>query len=278
MADLSDVEQSIVSAVTQAVYPRGTASGSAVTQPCRIYRGWPSRHNLDADLRDGVANISIFSLPGEQNLTRYTTDWQELPSPKVNLTMTIAGVTVTVGGTPNCPLNAAILVNGKAFVYPLQANDTPTTVATALAALISSVTPATNIGHVITIAGAKSLTTRIGTVGLVIQEVKRQKKSIRITTWCNDPLVRDAIAKIVDPALATMTFISLPDGSAGRIRYERTAPDDMTQKALIYRRDLIYSVEYGTTNVQYGADVVSEIINLSGGLDTASPAIKTINL
>lgn len=275
---MSDIEQAICSAVTQAVYPNGTAAASAAMQPCRVFRGWPSRHNLDADLRAGMANISVFSLPGEQNLTRYSTDWQELPSPPITLIMTVSGQTVSISGTPRCPLNAAVLVNGKAFIYPLQATDTPTTIATALAALINAVTPASNTGPVITVPGATKLEERIGRVGSVIQEVKRQKKQFRITIWCNDPIVRDSFAKIIDPPLASMTFISLPDGSGGRIRYERTAPDDSSQKSLLYRRDLVYSVEYGTTNVQKAAEVVSEIINLSGGLDPSKPAIKTINV
>ena len=278
MADLSDVEQAIVSAITQMVYPNGTAGDSVAGQPCKVYRGWPVPANLDADMKAGIVNISVFPLDAEQNLTRYTTDWQELPSPPITLTMTASGSTVTVAGTPRCPLNAAVLVNSKAFIYPLQATDTPTSIATALAALISAVTPASSSGPVITVAGATKLETRIGSVGTVIQEVKRQKKSFRITLWCNSPLVRDAVARIIDPGLSGMTFINLPDGTAGRIRYERTHTDDVPQKTLLYRRDLVYSVEYGTTIAQTAAAVVSEIINISGGQDGNGPVIKTVNL
>lgn len=196
----------------------------------------------------------------------------------MKLTLKVVDNIVIVGGTPACPLNAAVLVNGKAFVHPLQATDTPTTIATALATLISSVITASNNGPVITVPGATKLAARVGNVGMVIQEVKRQKKSFRITIWCDTPLQRDATAKVVDPALASLTFISLPDGSAGRIRCERTHTDDVPQKAVLYRRDLVYSVEYGTTNVRRGPDVVSEVINLSGGLDPASPAIETVNV
>ena len=61
--------------------------------------------------------------------------------------------------------------------------------------------------------------------------------------WCNTPAIRDAVAAVVDPALSSLTFISLPDGTGGRIRYERAHPDDRAQKVLLYRRDLVYSVE-----------------------------------
>jgi hypothetical protein len=278
VSDLSEVETVLVSTVTQAIYPDGTAAASAVGNPCRIYRGWPVPGSLDADLKAGVVNISVFSLDQEQNVTRYTTDWLEIPSPPVRLTLTVAGNNVTVAGTPSSPLNAAVLVNQKAYVYPLQATDTPTSIATALAALINADTPATSLGPVITVTTFRTLQTRIGAVGTVVQEVKRQKKFFRITLWCNSPALRDAVAAVVDPALSSLTFLSLPDGTGGRIRYERTHPDDMAQKVLLYRRDLVYSVEYGTTNTQKAAEVVSEIITVSGGLDPTSPPVETINV
>ncbi len=278
MADQSDVESTLVALITQAIYPNGTAAASAGGQPCRIYRGWAARHNLDADLKAGVVNVTVFPLDPEQNLTRYPTEWQELPLAPIKLSMTVAGQTVIVAGTPTCPLNAAVLVNKKAYVYPLQAIDTPTSIATALAAVISADTSASSSGPVITVPGVTNLETRIGSVGTIIQEVRRQKKSFAITIWCNDPLVRDAVSKGIDPALAALTFINLPDGSGGRIRYERTHTDDVPQKALLFKRTLIYSVEYGTTISRTSAAVVSEIIEVSGGQDGNAPVIATINI
>ena len=54
------------------------------------------------------------------------------------------------------------------------------------------------------------------------------------------------MASIVDTALAAMTFIDLPDTSVGRISYRNTAVFDQSQSAILYRRDLVYSVEYPT--------------------------------
>jgi hypothetical protein len=278
MAELSEVEQILVSTITQLVYPNGTAAASAVGQPCKVYRGWPIPTNLTADLKANFVNISVFPLDVEQNLTRYTTEWQELPSPPISLTMTVTGQTVTIAGMPTCPLNVAVMVNSKAYIYSLQATDTPTSIATALAALISADTPASSTGPVITVPDATNLTTRIGAVGTVIQEVKRQKKSFRISIWCNNPLIRDAVARTIDAPLASLTFINLPDGTAGRIRYERTHTDDVPEKALLFRRDFVYSVEYGTTITQKAAEVVSEIINVSGGQDGNGRVIATINI
>lgn len=264
MPELSEVENVIVSLVTQVVYPNGTAAASATGDPFKVYRGWPIPGLLDGDLKAGIVNISVCPTDVEQNATRYSREWVELPSPPVTLTLTVAGNTATVGGTMCCPVNAAVLVDGKPFVYPVQATDTPTTIATALAALINAHRAASSSGPVVTVPGSPTLQGRLGAVGDVVQEVKRQKRGFRISVWCHDPLVRDAVAAVIDPALADLTFLSLTDGTAGRIRYERTHVIDGSQKVGLYRRDFHYSVEYATTITRKAAEVVADVVNATG--------------
>lgn len=260
MAELHEVEDLLVATIAQAVYPDGIAAASATGTPARIYRGWPQPAPLDADLKDGMVNISVFPLDQERNVTRHPTDWQELPQPPVHLTLDVSGNTVTVGGRVTCPLNAAILVNGKAYVHPLQATDTPTGVATALAVIIGG---ATSHGPVVTIPGGGRIEARVGAVGNLVREVRRQVRSFRISLWCPSPSVRDALAEVVDAALAPLTFLNLPDGTAGRIRYERSQVIDDLQKARCYRRDFVYSVEYSTTNVTTAAAVITPAVHIN---------------
>ena len=267
----------MVSVLTQIVYPNGTAADSATGDPIKVFRGWPIPAGLDADLKAGIVNISVFPMDAEQNVTRYPREWMEIPSPPITLTMAVAGQTVTIGGTPRCPLNAAIFVDGMAFVHPLQATDTPTSIATALASLIGT-WQASSSGPVVTVPGATKLQARIGAVGIIVQELKRQKKGFRISLWCNDPLVRDALAAVIDPALSDLTFLSLSDGTSGRIRYDRTHTIDNAQKVGLYRRDFDYSVEYATTNVQRVAEIVAENIDLATGTDEVNPVIKHITI
>lgn len=261
MADLNQIETVLVAAVTQAVYPTGTANPSAFTAPCAVYRGWPVPRNLDADLAAGKVNVSVYPLDTEQKTTRYPLDWQPLPIPVPSLTLTASDTTITAGGTPSSPLNAVATVNGVGYVYPVQAGDTLISVATALAALINADTPATSSGAVITIPAAYRLTARVGGVGTAIREIRRQKRNFMITCWCPTPALRDAVAPAIDAVLAGIEFLTLPDGSAGRLLYERSPVSDRVEREGLYRRDLIYSVEYGTTQTQSAAQIVEIDIN-----------------
>ena len=260
MAELADIESVLVATIAQAVYPNGTAGASATGTPARIYRGWPIPNQLDADLKAGTVNISVYPLDQERNLTKNPLDWIEVALPEVYLTLTVAGNTVTVGGMVTCPLNASVTVNGTAYAYPLQATDTPTSVATALSALIGP--GSSSSGPVITIPNA-TISAAVGAVGGIVQEIRRQIKSFRISLWCSSPPIRDAMASAVDSALAQLSFVNLPDGTSGRILYVNTHIDDAPQKALLFRRDFVYSVEYSTTNTTLGAAIVATQVNVN---------------
>lgn len=278
MADLADVENVLTAIIAQIVYPSGTGQASIINKPCKILRGWPIPANLDADLNAGTINISVYPRDVEQNKTRYPKDWQEIPFAPATLTLTAAGTTVTVGGTPASPSNAAVLVNGVPYIYPVQGGDTLTAIATGLAELINAATPATSFGPVITIPAAKQLSARVGIFGTIIRETRRQKRSFQITFWCSTPTQRDAIVPPVDRSLADIEFLTLPDGTAGRLLYERSPVSDRVQREGLYRRDLFYTVEYATTDTQSAPQIVTERFNQTGGLDPSAPTVKTFSI
>jgi hypothetical protein len=80
-----------------------------------------------------------------------------------------------------------------------------------------------------------------------MQEVRRQEQGFRITCWCPTPTARDTVASAIDLLLTGFRFISLEDNSHGRLQYKGTLVFDQSQDALLYRRDLLYNVEYCTT-------------------------------
>lgn len=260
MSDISDVETVLVTTLAAILYPNGTANASALGVDARIYRGWPTPDGLDTDLRAGKLNISVFPLPMESKETRYNLDWMALPPAAVGLTLSVIDDTVTVGGTPQAALNVALLVNGRSYVYPVQAGDSLTAIATGLAALVSQDTPATNNGPILTIPGAYSLTARVGGFNTIVQELGRQRRALQITLWCPTPALRDQAAKLVDPALRAMQTLLMPDGVAARFIYERSHVTDSLEREACYRRDLVYTAEYATTISQQAPAVT--VINI----------------
>lgn len=260
MADLSDVETALVALVTTALYTKGLASPSAVGTDCRIYRGWPTPAGLDADLRAGLVNITIFpdAAPG-QAMTRYTSDWHGVPVAPT-LSGSVAGNTVTFSGAAASGQLAGIRLTGHTFTYRTVDGDTPALVAAKLATMIRAGQLVHLAGSSLTIPGVANIVVRVVADSPALREIRRQSHDIRISFWCPTPTLRDSACTIVDTNLADITFLELPDTSVGRITYKATSAFDRSQSAILYRRDLIYSVEYPTIlSVSLAAMVFGEI-------------------
>jgi hypothetical protein len=249
MADQSDVENALVALVADALYPSGSGSPSLPGPDCRIYRGWPNSAALNTDLAAGIINVTVFPQgePG-RNTTRYWQQWQGSPG-QPTVTVTVSGVSVTIGGTVNPGQLVGILVNSSSYVYATLTGDTPETVAANLATAARADWIVNLSGATLTITGASGLLARVVANASVMQEVRRQEQRFRITCWCPTPTSRDISASAIDQLLVGFQFINLADGSLGRLQYHGTLVFDQSQDALLYRRDLLYDVEYPTTVV-----------------------------
>jgi len=246
MADQSDVETALVALASAALYPNGTSASSVPGVDCRIYRGWPNAAALDSDLRVGNVNVTVFPGQGTGRVTtRYQQEWMAtLASP--TLTAAVSGLTVSFGGTADAGQLAGILVNERAYPYRTQPGDTPASVAANLAAQARVDEIVQLSGTALTIPGASRLLARVVADAAAQKEVRRQTQTFRITCWCPTPGLRDTAAVAIDQALAEMSFIDLSDGTQGHLIYAGTTVFDQSQDALLYRRDLLYSIEYAT--------------------------------
>lgn len=247
MADQSDVENALVALAAGAIYPNGPGAPSVPGPDCRIYRGWPNSAALNSDLAAGRINVTVFPQgePG-RNTTRYSQQWFGSPV-QPTLTASVSGVLVTLGGNADPGQLAGILVNNVSYVYSTQTGDTPETVAANLATAARANWIVNLSGATIAIPGAGRVLARIVADAPVTQEVRRQEQGFRITCWCPTPGTRDTSASAIDLLLAGFQFIDLVDGSQGRLQYRGTHVFDQSQDALLYRRDLLYDVEYPTT-------------------------------
>lgn len=262
MADVQDVLDTVAAQVAGFVYPNGTGQPSVSGKAINVFPGWPMPNQIDADMPTGVADVSVYATPTERNTTRYQPKQKVMSIAAATVTLTAAGGTLTVGGvmpSPFTPHNVAALINGQAFIYPVQPADSLTSVATGLANLIAAQYPGTtNSGPVITLAaGVEAAVARVGTTGVVTTEWERQAQLFQITVWAPDPATRKAIGAAIKEALAPITFITMPDGYGARIRYVRNVLSDVAEKVHVYRRDLYYEIEYATTATEQVATVVA---------------------
>lgn len=265
MADLTDVSNTLVGLVASTVYPSGTAQPSAIGAQCRVGAGWPTSAQLDPDLANGIVNVSVAPANIERRTTRYMPSWQTIAESSPTVALTVAGNAVTVGGVLPSPVsqNVAIDVVGiGTFAYAVQPTDTATTVATALASLISAALPGTtSSGPTVTVLGVHTLTARVGAAATVGLETRRQLRVFRVIVWASTPTQRDVTAELIDVMLSQLDFIVMPDGFAARLLYHSSNVIDMQERADLYRRDLMYSVEYATTVEQQAPTVLAPQIN-----------------
>jgi hypothetical protein len=278
MADLSDVEQALVSTIASLLFSNtylpgayqaslamapwppagpGQSPSSPTAVTVRLYRGWPEAATLATDLAAGKAHVSVFPLDG---VTRDTSRFwpRTVPTTPIpaTVTVTVSGDTVTIGGTITANNVVGIQLGMpsqlQAYAYVVQASDTLASVAAALAAKI---TGATVSGAVITLPSALNL--RAGSFALqpALTEVRRQLQGFRVSAWCPTPAARDAVCKLIDTGLAGLRdsygnltrFLPLPDGSTAWIKYQHTGSNDYPARDRVWRRDICYGLEYPST-------------------------------
>lgn len=249
MADLSDVEKTVVTIVGNILVPGGVP---VLSYPVKIYRGFPSATKLDPDLQAGISHVCVNEAAGySRQIAGYIDQPTDSPGIKT-LTVAISGAArniVTFVGSANASQIAGIKVNGVAYGYAVLANDTPSTVAAALAALsiAGGVTPSIS-GPVLTFANGVRLDARTGAVGTSVLLPRYMASGIRIMVFAFSPDARDVICSYIDSQFAANNrFITLPDGQSSHMCWRNTYSDDMPQKELCWRRDLLYTVEYATS-------------------------------
>jgi hypothetical protein len=249
MADISDVELAVANTVTSILYPAGSAQASVIGALCRVYRGWPNSATLSADLSAGVVNVTVVAdNDSGRTTTRYLPELQ-ITSSHPGVAASTADQTITISGSPAIGDVVGVLIDGTAYSYRIQTSDTPYLVASNLSQLIQANRPAAALGLTITVPGARSIVVRTVCDHATSYESRRQEKDVRIICWCPAPPIRDAVAAAIDAAIDQMSFLVLADDTNARVIYRNTSSYDQAQNALLYRRDLIYTIEYPTVTI-----------------------------
>ena len=111
-----------------------------------------------------------------------------------------------------------------------------------------------------------------------VNEIRRVQREIQITTWAATPDLRDTTGAALDVALAMIDRLPLPDGSTGQMRFSRDSITDAETKEQSYRRDLYYSVDYGTYETTTSTLVTEVIANTQGGVSPPDSPVNTITV
>ena len=269
MADIYDVQNALAALAETAIYPNGIENPSIVNADVRIFPGWPIPDTLDADLTARKVQVSIFPADIARVSTRFDTEWCTTAINPATLIMTIEGLNeIAISGTVSIPQACMVLMNGQAYSYGVQLNDTLNSIATNLAAIIPN---ATASGSVVTInTNPSNLRTSVIVTGTSVRELAREKRMMIVTVWAPTPIVRSQIANALNVLFSSTYRVGLPDGFYGQLAYNGSREIDVLEKVKCYRRDLHFIFEYAitqsATDYTIGETVVTNSILSSEGI------------
>lgn len=257
MADLSDITEYLAGVAAAAVYPNGTLQPSVAAMDVRIYEGWPQAEKLDRDVKgendDGsartngqAAHVSVYPMPGTGNAVFQIQDKTYVITPvTLGMAVSVVGNVISVTGQPNagefltlvCD-NAVVLSRGGASTSALLA----ALAADAVAAGYAATSDATSL----TVPVVHDLVVRQGGKALMGKVLNRQTQLVMISVWAPNRIARSQLASAIDILVKKSIRITLPDTSQAIVKYNRTNQSDEMQTDVVYRRDLIFDVEYAT--------------------------------
>lgn len=261
MADITDVTAYLAQQALVATYPNGTSQPSVANMDVRIFEGWPLPDQVELDLsgkvkdatgnlvaREGgpVCNVSIFpwgiagGVPYQILDHTYT-----ISEPAVTTTVAVTDQVITVSGTLSPGEFLTVVLDDAVICSQTGAN-----VAAMLAALAAQAVAAgysaTATATTLTIPFVFSMTVRQGGKGVAGKVTRRQCQHVMVTVWAPSPTVRTALASAIDNVIKQTIKPSMPDTSQAIVRYHGTYLNDDKQVTGVYRRDLIYDIEYAT--------------------------------
>lgn len=271
MADITDVMAKIVSIVDGAIYPNGDTQPSALPNGAqmRIGQGWPVPAQLDGDLAAGNGQITVYPLSGSYSKTyQILNQTYVIAEPAITTTVAVAGDVITVSGTLAAGEFLTLILDGATVCSQGGAN-----VAAMLAALAAQAVAAgyaaTSTATTITVPFGHSMVVRQGGQAVMGRVTYRQCHSMMITVWAPNDALRTAAAILADVELKKNIKVTLPDTSQCILRYVRTIFSDQTEKASLYRRDLIFEAEYATLEQFPGYTITSADISIAKPDNTA---------
>ena len=256
MADLSDVQERLAEICAAAIYPSGAAQPSVIGASARIAPGWPVSANLDADLAKGIVNVTIFPVRGTVANTYQVLEPAGVLVPAVHgVSASVIGSSITFSGGPSATEYVTLQIGHHSY------SRGGATLSALLAALLADIQvdypSATLVGSTLTIPNQSGFIVRSGAQATLVETIRRISQPFMITVWAASPALRSTTGDLLTRTLVNSTRVYLADTSQMRCVFSRTDEWDNRENALLYRRDLVFNVDYAVTQQFTGYEVTT---------------------
>jgi hypothetical protein len=258
-----------------------------------IYEGWPIPEVLDLDLtarelgpggvpvpraRGPRANVSVFPMEGTNVVPPQIQNDDYIIRPAVfGLTIGLAqnptggAFTIQLTGTPGPTEFLTVEIDqyyiasaGGASIAAIlnavaaQINGFPSLADPNVQGYMASV-----VGNALIVQRAAYCVPRLGSQGTLGRVIHKQRQSVMISVWAPDHVTRTKLAIAIDGLIKQDISVKMPDTSMALICYNRTNVRDEHEPLALYRRDLIYQVEYATVMEFPGTVITSVTIQIA---------------
>lgn len=262
MASADEVTRFLAKRVADVLYPGGAKLPGIVNAAVKIYAGWPERGALQTDLEAGGVHVSVWPLSAERRVNcALGRPYKMLARGKPTLQLRVTGSAISVSGIASALTNVQIRLNGKKFFFHFRTGTTAEQVVSSLQLHLPHAF--SMMGRVI-ITVVNHLSITVTTAGTAVRELRRQIKDFQITVWAPTPPLRNAIGTAIDAALSERCHIDLGDGVPAQMFYARQFDSDAAENWHVYRRDLIFSVNYATTQTISAPEVTETAVTVNG--------------
>lgn len=280
MSRYLDAMKALANAISSAV---NTYSGVSI--PSQTIIGWPNFEDLTKIIQQGQYQISIFDDGKVKDTTRFFGQWMYTSLPSVPLSGAISGNTLTFSGSvpASGQLNVHTLFGAPLVdsLYQPTASEALSGVAAGVAAaVVSAGGSATASGNVVTFSGTPVIKCNIGGSATLSREVSRQRRTVQVSVWCPDPIMRDNVADAIETYVGAKgnsqtQFYPMGDGTKIWVDYQTSCDkDDKQADYSMYMRDIFYTVEYGMMQTQTATQIgaIKETYTVQG--TTLSPIVE----
>lgn len=293
MADLSDVTAYLKAQAIAAVYPNGIGNNNSIAgMDVRVMEGWPMGDGLELDLQGLVkdqntgvtaprpngkaAQVSVFQVPGSLKVYQIQNKTYTIVPPSYGMIFNLPAEsdTITVSGQPKAGEYLTVIAD-DAHVYSCVGDTTQDLLAALAAAAQADYPAASSTATTLTIPVQFSLVVRQGGTATLGRVTHRQKHSVMVTVWAPDPATRTTLAAAIDNTIKQTNKAAMPDTSQAIITYDRTYITDEQQAVTVYRRDLIYEVEYATVFQFTGYVITSTQVSITNPSNSAIATATT---